>query len=105
LRVRNKKIESFTKNIIFETADLYLKYSNMIEKYSWKIQCNHSPETIDRIIMPIRKRGLSVISMNYKRQDEKTAVCNLEFEIESSEYERIFKNMLRIYDITNIEKV
>jgi acetolactate synthase regulatory subunit len=77
----------------------------MIEKYSWKIQCNHSPETIDRIIMPIRKRGLSVISMEYKRKDEKTAVCNLEFEIEAAEYDRIFKNMLRIYDITNIEKV
>jgi acetolactate synthase regulatory subunit len=77
----------------------------MIEKYSWKIQCNHSPETIDRIIMPIRKRGLSVLSLNYKRQDEKTAVCQVEFEIESAEYERIFKNMLRIHDITTIEKI
>lgn len=82
-----------------------LKDPIMIEKYSWKIQCNHTPESIDRIIMPIRKRGLSVISMNYKRNDEHTAVCHIEFEIEVTEYERIFKNMLRIHDITNIEKV
>jgi acetolactate synthase II small subunit len=32
---------------------------------NWQIECHHSPETIDRILLPIRKRGLSVISLSY----------------------------------------
>lgn len=77
----------------------------MKEKYRWKIECNHTPETIDRIIMPIRKRGLSVINLNYQQLDVKNAVCTVEFEIEPEDYNRIFKNMSRIHDIQNLVKL
>jgi len=77
----------------------------MKEKYRWKIECNHTPETIDRIMMPIRKRGLSVISFNYQQQDAKSAVCNMEFELEPEDYNRIYKNMLRLHDIQNVVKL
>jgi acetolactate synthase regulatory subunit len=105
LGARNKKMKFTSKILSLDPLIITFEKANMIEKYSWKIQCNHTPETIDRIIMPIRKRGLSVISMDYKRGEEMTAVCHVEFEIEAAEYDRIFKNMLRIHDITKIERV
>lgn len=74
----------------------------MKEKYSWKIECNHTPETIDRILMPIRKRGMTVISLNYEQTDSKNAVCTIKFELEPEDSERIYKNMLRIHDIQNV---
>ena len=77
----------------------------MKEKFTWKIECNHTPETIDRIMMPIRKRGLSVVSFNYKQSDAKNAVCMLEVEVEEAETEKIYKNMIRIHDIQSVTKV
>jgi acetolactate synthase regulatory subunit len=74
----------------------------MKAKYSWKIECSHTPEMIDRILSPIRKRGLSVISLNYKQIDQQQAECNLEFEIEEADYARIKMNMLRIHDLKSI---
>ena len=77
----------------------------MKEKFSWKIECNHTPETIDRILMPIRKRGLMVNSLNYAESGMKKATCTVQLEIEEEEYEKIFKNMLRIQDILSISKI
>lgn len=75
------------------------------EKISWKIECNHTPETIDRILLPIRKRGLKVTSLNYQQKDSKNATCILEFELDSIEAERVYKNMLRIHDIQTVTKL
>ena len=77
----------------------------MKEKFSWKIECNHNSETIDRILMPIRKRGLMVNSLNYVQIDSRMATCTLQIEIEEAEYEKIYKNMLRIQDIVSVSKV
>lgn len=77
----------------------------MKEVTTWRIECHHTPETIDRILMPIRKRGLSVISLNYKQKDLKNATCTLEVEIDPKDSERIQKNMLRITDIQTVTKV
>ena len=74
-------------------------------KNCWKIECHHTPETIDRIIMPIRKRGLCVIGFQYKQIDAKTATCTIEFEVDSADVERVYKNMLRNYDIVSITKL
>ncbi len=71
----------------------------------WQIDCTHTPETIDRILLPIRKRGLSVNSLNYQKKDEEKAVCTIEFEIEDSEIERVYKNMIRLYDIQGVTKL
>ncbi|MFN6944117.1 MAG: hypothetical protein ACK4ND_04150 [Cytophagaceae bacterium] len=77
----------------------------MKEKFCWKIECAHTPETIDRILLPIRKRGLMVNSLNYAVVDAKTASCTIEFEVNPSETERIYKNMIRIYDIISISRL
>jgi acetolactate synthase regulatory subunit len=71
----------------------------------WQIDCTHSPETIDRILLPIRKRGLSVNSLSYQKKDDDNAVCTIEFEIEDTEIERVYKNMIRIYDIQGVTKL
>lgn len=71
----------------------------------WQIECHHTPETIDRILLPIRKRGISVISLNYKKENEESATCVIEFESDNGDTERIFKNMQRIYDIKNVNKL
>lgn len=77
----------------------------MKEKYRWLIECNHTPETIDRIMLPIRKRGITVISLNYIQKDKDTATCTMEFEIEPASVERIYKNMIRIQDILNVTQL
>jgi acetolactate synthase regulatory subunit len=71
----------------------------------WQIDCAHTPETIDRILLPIRKRGLSVSSLSYQKKDNDNAVCTIEFEIEDSEIERVYKNMIRLYDIQGVTKL
>ncbi|HWZ21364.1 MAG TPA: hypothetical protein VNW06_01850 [Cytophagaceae bacterium] len=71
----------------------------------WQIDCAHTPETIDRILLPIRKRGLSVNSLSYQKKDNDNAVCTIEFEIEATEIERVYKNMIRIYDIQSVTKL
>ncbi len=71
----------------------------------WQIDCAHTPETIDRILLPIRKRGLSVHSLNYQKKDNENAVCTIEFEIEESDIDRVYKNMIRIYDIQGVTKL
>ena len=72
-------------------------------KNSWRIKCNHTPEVIDRILMPIRKRGLSVDSMSYDKDGE-FGNCQLQFEVEEDDAIRIYKNMMRITDILDVEK-
>lgn len=71
----------------------------------WQIDCTHSPETIDRILLPIRKRGLSVNSLSYQKKDNENAVCTIEFEIEEADLERVYKNMIRLYDIQGVTKL
>jgi acetolactate synthase regulatory subunit len=71
----------------------------------WQIECAHTPESIDRVLMPIRKRGLSVESFTYQKKDENTAICTIEFEMEGADLERVYKNMLRIYDIQTVTKL
>jgi acetolactate synthase regulatory subunit len=71
----------------------------------WQIDCAHTPETIDRILSPIRKRGISVISMSYQKKDENTATCTLEFEVDASDVERVYKNLIRLYDIQQVTKL
>lgn len=76
----------------------------MIVRNSWRITCNHTPEVIDRIIMPIRKRGLSISEMTYKQEGER-GVCTLDFDLEEDDANRIYKNLIRITDIIDVEKV
>jgi acetolactate synthase regulatory subunit len=77
----------------------------MIQVNRWQIDCAHTPETIDRILLPIRKRGLSVNSLSYQKKDNDNAVCTIEFEIDDSDIERVYKNMIRIYDIQGVTKL
>ena len=74
------------------------------EKFTWNIQCAHTPETIDRIVMPIRKRAMMVSSLHYAPTNNGQAKCVLSFETSAVEAEKIYKNMLRIIDITSIER-
>lgn len=70
----------------------------------WKIRCNHTPEVIDRIVMPIRKRGLSIDKMTYEKDGE-FGDCVLEFAMDESDATRIYKNLMRITDILAVEKM
>ncbi len=71
----------------------------------WQIHCAHTPETIDRVLLPIRKRGLLVESFTYQKKDELHAVCTIEFEMEGADLERVYKNMIRIYDIHEVVRL
>lgn len=75
----------------------------MKHRHSWKILCSHTPETIDRILLPIRKRGIKVLSFRYDQIDHAQASCIINFETEQETEDRIFKNMERIYDIQKVE--
>lgn len=73
-----------------------------LQKNLWQIECNHTPETIDRVLLPIRKRGISVSKMSYEQKDAVNAVCTVEFEVDAADVERVFKNMIRLHDIQNV---
>lgn len=75
-----------------------------LQRNNWTIECNHTPETIDRILLPIRKRGIKVMSLHYQQKDQTNATCSIEFEVDSSDVERVYKNMLRIHDIREVIK-
>ena len=76
----------------------------METKNTWYIRCNHTPEVIDRILMPIRKRGLSISKMSYEQEDV-FGNCTLEFIVEENDAIRIYKNLMRITDILEVEKI
>ena len=70
----------------------------------WRVYVNHTPEIITRVVMPVRKRGIGIQQMVYKQEGEK-GTCEIQFEVDESDAERIFKNMLRITDILQIERI
>ena len=74
-------------------------------KCSLRIECNHTAETIDRIMLPIRKRGLKASSFNYEQSGDNTAVCNVSFEIEETDIERVYRNLIRQTDINTVQKI
>lgn len=74
-----------------------------MQKNYWRLKCLHTPETIDKIVMSFRKRGLMVDSFNYKKLADGFSVCELEFEEEPESAERIRNNALRLEDILEIE--
>jgi acetolactate synthase regulatory subunit len=76
----------------------------MKEKSRWIIECKPSPETIDRIMLPIRKRGISVLNMSYSQKNIDLAICEVEFELDSEETERIKKNFMRLQDVITVKK-
>lgn len=71
----------------------------------WEIDCMHTPETIDKIVMNFRKRGMSLNSLEYKRLDEFKAICIIEFEDTPASSSRIFSNMQRVYDIVDMKRI
>jgi acetolactate synthase II small subunit len=76
----------------------------MKTKQHWTINCNHTPETIDRILLPIRKRGLCVTKLNYETISETIANCEIEFDIDALDAERVYKNLIRIQDINEVTR-
>lgn len=54
--------------------------------------------------MPIRKRGLSIDKMSYEREGD-FGNCTLEFVVEEDDAVRIYKNLMRITDILEVEKI
>lgn len=74
-----------------------------MQKNYWLIKCNHTPETIDRIMMQFRKRGLTINSMEYHKIDIATATCKIEFDEEADQADKIYKNMIRSVDINGID--
>jgi acetolactate synthase regulatory subunit len=76
----------------------------MKELHTWQIACQHTPEMIDRILMPIRKRGMKLTSLNYQRESDTTAVCTVCFEEEPQIAEQVYKNLVRTLDITRVDK-
>ncbi|MDX2197036.1 MAG: hypothetical protein NW207_11510 [Cytophagales bacterium] len=72
--------------------------------HHWEIQCMHTPDVIDRILMNIRKRGMLVNSLHYTSHGD-TATCIIEFEDEEASANRIHSNMLRVLDIVSINRL
>ncbi len=74
-----------------------------MQKNYWRLKCLHTPETIDKIVMSFRKRGLMVDSLNYKKTEAGHAICDIEFVELPENAERIRNNALRLEDVLEIE--
>jgi len=55
--------------------------------------------------MNIRKRGMCVNSLGYKKIDEFKAVCTIEFEDTVASADRIFSNMQQLEDVIEIKRL
>ncbi|MDX2190198.1 MAG: hypothetical protein SFY32_10060 [Bacteroidota bacterium] len=71
----------------------------------WELLCWHTPETIDRIMLNIRKRGMMLESLDYKKIDAERAICVITFEDTWTSANRIFSNMQRIEDLIEIKRL
>ncbi|HYG41194.1 MAG TPA: hypothetical protein VD908_21375 [Cytophagales bacterium] len=58
---------------------------------------------MDRIMVPFRKRGMALESVEYKRQSDFIAFCLVEFDEEPENASRILKNLQRTVDVQDIE--
>lgn len=72
---------------------------------NWKISCAHTPETIDKIVMNFRKRGLILENLHYDRIDESNAICTIRFEDTELSSNRIYANIQRVYDVISVERL
>lgn len=72
---------------------------------TWEFECMHTPETIDKIVMNFRKRGLMLNKLNYEKIDEFKAICTIEFEETPAASNRIFANVQRIYDVIDVKRL
>jgi len=70
---------------------------------NWLIKCNHTPETLDRIMMHFRKRGLLVNEINYKALNAQQAECVVLFDEDKENASRIYNNIMRTVDVHTIE--
>ncbi|MBY0426317.1 MAG: hypothetical protein K2Q22_11820 [Cytophagales bacterium] len=69
----------------------------------WHIKCNHTPETIDRIMMAFRKRGMTVNTFKYQKESDSLASCFVEFDLDQENATRVYNNMIRVVDILEVE--
>lgn len=74
-----------------------------MQQNNWLIKCSHTPESLDRVMMVFRKRGLTLDSVIYQKVDENNASCKLVFEEDDVNANRIYKNLIRLVDINEIE--
>lgn len=77
---------------------------DMHEKNHWKIECRNTPETLTRILGPLRKRGLQAEEVNYRTESAEKAYCELTFVCDSSQSSVIFSNLSRFEDVLGIKK-
>jgi len=54
-------------------------------------------------MLSFRKRGLMVDTLHYKKLDDSFAECEVEFTEEAESAGRIYKNVIRLVDILEIE--
>ena len=74
-----------------------------MQKNFWLIKCSHTPESLDRVMMVFRKRGLTVESAHYRKVDSENATCEVVFEEDSLKANSIYKNLIRLEDIFSVE--
>lgn len=68
----------------------------------WQITCRLTPEIIDRLVAPVRKRGLQVLQLSFEAQANQTAKCTLTFESEAGHLHFIKSNFMRITDVMSV---
>ena len=74
-----------------------------MQKNSWQIKCKHTAETLDRVVMPFRKRGIAVDAFSYSKVSEEDALCTVEFVLEDElQLVRIYKNLVKTYDVNEV---
>lgn len=76
-----------------------------MQQNNWLIKCSHTPESLDRIMMSFRKRGLTLESVLYQRVDNDNATCKIVFEEDEIQAKRIYNNLIRLVDVYEINSI
>lgn len=66
------------------------------------ITAHSSPEILDRMIAPFRKRGILPQSVDFKQIDTEQCVATIFFDPRNNPLHLIEKNLLRMVDIQTV---
>lgn len=71
--------------------------------YQLTVRCVHTAEVLDRLIAPIRKRGILIDKLTFEKIAQNTAVCTMLFTSDATQLHYIESNLNRLVDVHEVK--
>ena len=71
--------------------------------YQLTVRCVHTAEVLDRLIAPIRKRGILIDKFTFEKIAQDVAICQLIFVSDATQLHYIESNLNRLVDVHEVK--